>query len=317
MVLGFPIHIISKLCCIIDGKALALGQNCEVSEDGQIVWNGSLHCISCKANFAIQEGILNMLNGKALDNESRHELKLRNEHAVSRSTINNGLAWFDNEHNQMETIPTIEALSVNHNSTILELGCGDGRYSRLIADKCQWLMAVDFSLDSLKILQQRLSDSRNVGLVLGDITNMKVKEAGFDRILSTLVSNLPTLRHRAAMYRLASNALKSDGRFVFSTHHHGLRQRLKGEAKTGRYRPGGIYRKHFTRSECKNEVKQYFKSVTVKPIQIYFPFARRLGLPLVAQSRVLERVPLINCLGSLLLCTALQPIRMGNIRTYE
>ena len=120
--------------------------------------------------------------------------------------------------------------------------------------------------------------------MLGDVTTMKVCAGHFDRVFSTLVSNLPSREHRNAMYRLASCALKPDGRLVFSTHHHGYRQRLRGETKSGRYKQGGIYRYKFTVSECKAELWPYFNVVNARPIQIYFPFARRLRLPLVAQS---------------------------------
>ncbi len=309
MTLGFPIQLISKLCCNRDSAALELGQNCLVSEDGEFVRHGTIRCTNCKAAFAIDDGILNMLNGTVLGDESKHEQQLRNEYANSSLIKTTGCAWYENEHNYMEMIPTMEALSASKNMAILELGCGDGRYTIHLHDQFEWILAVDFSIDSLRVLQQRLQESRNIGLVLGDVTTMKVKAAGFDRVLSTLVSNLPTREHRNAMYSLAANALMPDGRFIFSTHNHGVRQRLKSETKSGRYGPGGIYRYNFTISECNAEVRPYFKAIKVKPIQIYFPFARRLRLPLVAQSRFLERVPLINSLGGLLLCTAEQPVR--------
>jgi SAM-dependent methyltransferase len=306
MTLGFPIQLISTLCCTSDGAALELNQNWQLNKCDGLIRHGTLHCDKCKAVFAIDDGILNMLNGIELDEESKHEQKLRNENAV-RSIKATGPAWYENEHNSMEMIPTIEALSVSQEKTILELGCGDGRYTVPLADQCQWILAIDFSIDSLRILQQRVKKMRNVGIVLGDITTMRVT-ASFDRVLSTLVSNLPTREHRNAMYYLAANALKPNGRFVFSTHHHGFRQRLEGETKSGRYNQGGIYRYNFSVSECKAEVRPYFKAINARPIQIYFPYARRLRLPLLALSRFLERVPLINGLGELILCSAEQQV---------
>lgn len=295
----------------MDGAALELGQNCQVSEDGGFVRHGTLHCSHCKADFAIDNGILNMLNDIAMDDESKHELQLRNDYAVevlSKALKAPGPSCHKNEDNSMEMIPTMEALSPSCDMTILELGCGDGRYTIPLAGECQWILAVDFSVESLRVLQRRLQETRNVGLVLGDVTTIKVEAAGFDRVLSTLVSNLPTREHRNAMYRLAANALRSNGHFVFSTHNYGFRQRLKGVTKSGSYGHGSIYRYIFTVSECKAEVRPYFKVIKAGPIQIYFPFARRLRLPLVALSRFLERVPLINDLGCLILCTAKQPL---------
>jgi len=292
---GFPIKFISVLCCPKDGATLELGQNCQLSKDGGFVRHGTMNCSACNAVFSINNGILDMLGHIALDDESKHEQQLRNKIKESAAEP----AWWENEDNYMEIIPTLKALSVKQDETILELGCGDGRYTTILANECQQILAVDFSLASLEILQQRLKESRNVGLVLGDITAMKFRGSIFDHVLSTLVSNLPTQQHRNAMYRLAANALKPTGRFTFSAHNQGVRQIIRGERKSDRYQPGGIYRYNFTVSECKAEVRPYFEKIKATPIQIYFPFARTLRLPLVSLSRFLEHVPLIKGLGNL------------------
>ena len=315
MTLGFPIHFISELCCTNDGTILQCGPNCQMSECGGFVRNGTLGCSNCGTFFTIEEGILNLLSGSHLEDESKHELQLRNEHATSIKIT--GPAWWENNDNAMEMIPTLEALSVHLNTTLLELGCGDGRYTTLLASQCQWILAVDFSIKSLRILQQRLKGAQNVGLVLGDVTAMKMRAAQVDRVFSTLVSNLSTREQRNAIYRLANHSLKSNGRFVFSTHHHGLRQRLNAEPKSGRYSDGHIYRYNFTVSECMAEVRPYFTVVKAWPIQICIPFARRLRLPSIALSRLLERIPLFNGLGELILCTVERPVPQSqNISTF-
>jgi cyclopropane fatty-acyl-phospholipid synthase-like methyltransferase len=306
MALGFPIEFVSKVRCKTDGAALELDGNCQLNEKDCVIRHGTLRCTTCGAAFVIDDGILNMLNEKAMHNESKHYQRIQNEH-TARSIKSTGSVWWENEHNAMEMIPTLEALCVSQDHTILELGCGDGRYTVQLARQCQWIVAIDFSIDSLRVLQQRLQGIKNVGLVLADITTMKVT-AGFDRVFSTLVSNLPTREYRAAMYHLAASVLKPDGRFVFSAHNFGFRQKLMGEAKSGRYSEGGIYRYKFTASECTAEVRQYFTKTNVRPIQIYLPFARTLRLPVIALSRFLERVPLINVLGELILCSAEHPV---------
>jgi SAM-dependent methyltransferase len=309
MIQGFPCQLISELRCTHDGAPLQLDQKCQMSEDGAFVRHGTLRCTDCSVTFSIDDGILNMLDADALDEESQHEKQLRNETARSQQAT--GPAWYENEQNLSEIIPTLEALSVNQGMTMLELGCGDGRYTVHLAGQCKWIVALDFSIESLRILAQRCKNLKNVALVLGDISSIKVCNAHFDRVFSTLASNLPTREHRQAMYHLATQALKPDGRFVFSTHHHGLRQRLSGEDKSGRYTHGGIYRYNFTVSECNAEVRPYFKFVVARPIQIHLPFARRLPLPIVVQSRFLERIPLLSYLGNLILCTAERPLRSG------
>lgn len=41
------------------------------------------------------------------------------------------------------------------------------------------------------------------------------------------------------------------------------------------------------------------------------PFAKRIGLPTVELSRRLERVPVVNRLGDLILCVAQAPLAAG------
>lgn len=308
MIAGFPIHLISSLRCTSDGATLLLSQNSELSEDGSQIINGSVHCQACCTEFMINDGILNMLNTIVLDEESMLEQRIRNERAIKAAKAE-GPAWYENAYGYAELIPTLDAVAANPTQTILELGCGDGRYTVLLAEQCQWVVAVDFSLESLRILQHRPGNRRNIALVLGDITTLQTDAEHFDCALSTLVSNLPTRSHRDAMYRLASIALKPTGRFVFGTHHQGFWQRLRGEAKSGRYRESGIYRYLFTVRECQAEVQSFFSSVSARPIQIHLPFAGLLRLPLVKISRLMESLPLINALGDLILCTAEKPIR--------
>jgi len=62
MISGFPIHLVFELSCIKDGAVPRLGQNCHLNEDGNYVKYGTLVCSDCGAAYAINDGILNMLN---------------------------------------------------------------------------------------------------------------------------------------------------------------------------------------------------------------------------------------------------------------
>jgi hypothetical protein len=171
------------------------------------------------------------------------------------------------------------------------------------------ILAVDYSVESLRMLQRQHEGDGIVGCVHGDVQTLKVCPGAFDCALSTLTSNVPW-RHRDTMYELARRALTPNGRFVFLAHHHGVRQILEGEAKHGHYNEGGVYRYNFTVSECKAEVANRFRAVSAYPIQVYLPFVSRLPLMQVAISRILEWVPVVNRLGCLVLCTAARPFAM-------
>ena len=296
--------MISLVRCTRDNTALVLVSDHEQSTDTtNSIESGDLRCPHCQSIYHIDRGILNLLDPSQMDEESLHEQKRRDADGFTVEKLDTNLARASNE---MEMISTLETLAVRPASLVLELGCGEGRYTLpLIADAR--ILAIDFSIELLRILRAKLPAGARAGLVMADISSLKVASSQFDYVFSTLTSNLPSRAHRESLYALASNALCESGRFVFSTHHHGFRQILSGEKKSGRYSPFGIYRYNFKVRECIDEASQFFKLVHARPIQIDFPFARTLRLPIVRLSRLLERVPLLSKFGNLVLCAAEQP----------
>lgn len=302
---GFPIRLVPSVRCTHDGAELAIEDGPRATPgDANAIQSGKLICVVCRALYSIDGGILNLLNESALDEESANEQRRRNANCATVDSLDTPAARANND---MEMLPILEALPVAPGHTILELGCGEGRYTTALAGRAN-VLAIDFSIELLRILQRRLPHgTRNVGLVLGDITTVKVAPQKFDFALSTLTSNLPTREHRERLYRLARTALVPRGRFVFCSHMQGIRQRLAGERKSGRYKFGGIYRYNFDLQESIDKVEPHFAHVRACPIQIHLPFARTLRLPVVRLSRILERVPLLNMFGMLLLGVAEGP----------
>lgn len=317
---GFPKCLLQFVRCPHDGAELELANGYLAPPgDADSVQSGRLVCRLCSAVSFLDGGILKLLSGIPLDEAGANELQRRNSDRATVGPMDTPTRRMQNE---MEMLPTLEALPVRPEHTVLELGCGEGRYTLPLAARTH-VLAVDFSIELLRILQSRLpANARNVGLVLGDITTLKVAPQKFDFALSTLTSNLPSRQHREALYHLARTALAPRGSFVFSSHLQGIRQRLAGEKKSGYYKPGGIYRYNFGLREAIAEVQPYFRRVHVRPIQIHFPLARTLGLPVVRLSRLLERVPVLNLFGMLLLGVATEPhapleSRHGASRTME
>ena len=302
---GFPTKLVSFVRCLYDGAELNLSAGyTPASAEDDSVHSGELVCSACGAAFHIDTGILNLLDQSSLDAESASEQRQRNE---SQFTFDAMDTPDQRAHHEMEMSPTLAALPVTTSQTILEVGCGEGRYTTVLAGRAN-VLAVDFSIGLLRVLQRRLPPgTRTVGLVLGDVTTIRTAPRTFDFVFSTLTSNLPTRKHRDALYRLAQTALQPRGRFVCSGHLQGIRHALSGQKKSEHYTPGGIYRYAFDLSEAAAEVKPYFKKVHARPIQIYFPMSRTLRLPTVGLSRLLERIPIANRLGELVLVAADQP----------
>jgi len=240
---------------------------------------------------------------ESLHPESDHERLLRDAEAVKSPEP----SW-STPADVMEMDATLEALELTEGQRVLELGPGRGRFTRRLQDLATTVVGVDISLESLKVAHLHV-DPERVALVHADATAPVGAPAAFDRILGTLASNLPDRVSRITSYRVASRALKDDGKFVFSTHYYGIRARLDREPKEGRYVAGGIYRSLLTRAEVIEEIKPFFARVTVRPICVVLPLTARLGLPLPALDKIARRVPLLRAFGTLLLVEAEAPVR--------
>ena len=300
MYAGFPVEVLRLVTCPADEGVLSVADG---SAAKGTVSDGAVRCARCRREYPVRGGILKLLDEKALDGESTHELQLREAAAPGYDDDMRTVHAFD----LMERLPTLATIDPQREHVLLELGCGTGRFTVELARACGTVLALDFSEASLRVLATKLDASSHIGLVQADVTRFAVARGAFDLVVSTLVSNLPTHTHREALYRLAARALREGGRFVFSTHSYTVRERLRRMSKDGRYDEGGIYRRLFTRRDVDDEVRPHFGSLESRPIQIAFPLTKRLGLPLLPISRVAERIPIVRRLGSLLLVTARAP----------
>jgi SAM-dependent methyltransferase len=198
----------------------------------------------------------------------------------------------------------IRALRLTGSERVLELGAGSGRYTLRLESLCRLVVAVDISLAGLTRIAKQVPAPNKVALLQADISHLQFRGQGFDRVLSTLTSNLPTRELRSRMFQLAAESLAPGGIFVFGAHHWGpaaLRQQLP---KEGYYDGDGIYRYYMTTQELKSEAQQYFSRVAVRPVCVAPPGSMRLGLPIYPVSRFCEQIPMLRNFGKLLLGVA-------------
>jgi len=278
--------------------------------NGSVI-GGRLNCAGCGRSYSISNGIAILLETQDLDPESQREQRTRDE--GNREDFQQEAErheWVESDTDWMEMLPTLEAMATARGNVVLEFGCGSGRYTLPLAKSGALLLALDFSLGSLRTLAQRLPAGLTAGLVQADATRRCVAPRCVDRVISTLVSNLPSREHRLAMLRVAAEALKDAGHFVFSTHHQNLASQLLGRPPSGRYIEGGIFRYFMRREEVLRESGVYFRRVHCRPIQIFVPGTRWTGLSTVTMSRVAEWIPLLRQQGALLLAKVAEPIRI-------
>jgi SAM-dependent methyltransferase len=297
---GIRKNQIAFLRCPDDGHELAVAK-ADVDAAGAIV-QGSLACVRCDRCFEVRDGIIIMRNDASVHTESRNEELQRDQDARQAE-----FAWEEDSASASEIDSTLAALDPLEQMSVLELGCGCGRYTHRLARRAENVIAVDFSIGSLRRLAARLRPQDPVALVCADVTQFKVAPGAFDRALSTLTSNLPTAEHRSALNRLAASALGAEGRFVFSAHYLGLRERLHGEQKAGHYPGSGIYRYLFGFREVRTETLFHFDDVRCRRIQVLVPLLGRLKSLARVLSRIGEHVPGLNRFAGLLLVTARRP----------
>ena len=73
--------------------------------------------------------------------------------------------------------------SVNGADVVLEVGAGLGFLTRLLAQKCRKVIAVEIDSKLVKILKEQLRDLQNVELIEGDV--LKVSIPSFNKVVST------------------------------------------------------------------------------------------------------------------------------------
>jgi len=94
---------------------------------------------------------------------------------------------------------------------ILEIGCGTGRFSRLLAGRAEKVLAIDISPQMIRLAQERSKLYPNIDFVKGDVMTYHLPDNQFDCVATlTTLHHLPT----ETILRTIRRALKPCGIFV-------------------------------------------------------------------------------------------------------
>lgn len=108
----------------------------------------------------------------------------------------------------------IEALELDKNKTVLEIGIGTGRLAHRTAPFCKYMVGIDVSPKTAERCKENLADHANISIINADFMSHSFNEK-FDVIYSAL-----TFMHienkRTAIEKVAA-LLNDGGRFVLST----------------------------------------------------------------------------------------------------
>ena len=108
---------------------------------------------------------------------------------------------------------------LSKNDVILDIGCGDGRLTALIAGRVKRVIAIDhqqFPLDMAGVICRHLG-IKNVKFEIGDARKLKYKDCGFDVVTCfDVIEHLPR-EDAERMINEISRVLKKDGWMCLTT----------------------------------------------------------------------------------------------------
>jgi len=255
----------------------------EETVHGDIV-RGALVCPVCRHSYPILEGIAQMLPNFLAEPRSAHmpedpvEIdRKRNEMAARDAQVEDydrmrGLELFGK---YWEIPSTLAELNPGANDVLLEAGCGTGRMTPSFARRCKAHIAVDFSMESLRVCRRKLERAglTNVTLLQADICALPLKDNRFDRVVSCgVLEHVPTEASRAKMIAELARVAKGGSPIVISAYYHNLYTRLFGE-KEGAHE-GGIYFFRFDRRELQEALSQSLAVERITGKLIYYYLAR-------------------------------------------
>lgn len=107
----------------------------------------------------------------------------------------------------------IRWLEAKAGERILDVGCGDGYYDKIISKSDAEVIGIDICKRKISVAQ-RLNRSENTEFIYMDAEEMKVPEASFDKVVSFCA--VEHLCNDERVIQDISRALKTDGYFVFS-----------------------------------------------------------------------------------------------------
>ena len=107
----------------------------------------------------------------------------------------------------------IDALCLDKEKTVFEIGVGTGRLAARVSLLCRRLVGIDFSPKTVARAKENLSDFQNTEIICEDFLRYETSER-FDVIYSSLT--FMHIKNKSTAYKKVTSLLKDGGRFVLS-----------------------------------------------------------------------------------------------------
>lgn len=254
-------------CGLISGNPSSVSEEDCAGCRRQSITEALLYCEKCGGIFEVVEGIPKLIpshfNNSAEANDKK-ELKDKKTEMKSRDE---GAAGYDRMTalsllSLVEKPLTLKMAALEGMQMVVELGCGTGRFTVDIAERAGEVIAVDLSLESLRLCREKSGD-KTVHHIQADINHLPFRDGVFDKAISCQVfEHIPSPKLRRHGLSEVSRILKDDGEFTVSVYRDFWFSKILGK-KEG-YHDGGIYYYRFNPEEFVSFLSEHFDVLSHK-----------------------------------------------------
>lgn len=286
------------ICCPVD-KSYPL-QVTDAQWDGEDLLAGKLLCTTCGANYGVEGGIARLVPPLGSHEYPSAEATLKEAKArdADAQAYDSTHAPYDSA---VELGMLMEAMDVQPEQVVLDLGAGTGRLSTLLAAKGAQVLAVDISPASLVLNRSKCAQLPGalVDQVVADACYLPFRNASADGAGSgMLLEHIPTQTDRRRFTEEIYRVLKPRAKLALTAYNYSWAKRRRGDREG--YHDGELYYYRLRRGELRELLSRYrVRTVTA--------ILSRPGRML--RSKLLDRLmarfpPLAEVTGTLLFAVA-------------
>lgn len=256
-----------------------------------------LICGNCKANIRLS------LDGECNCKEHSFEKTKNVLHKISQAAVSEEVRTRDAQadgylaHSKFPTqIRSVKSWleQAKPGGIALDLGCGPGPYTKLLAERMKSVVGVDFSPASLTINANSQDADTETLFVESDLNSICVKPASISALLmADFLQHLGGRSQRIALLNAAIQGLQPQGRFYLSFFNLNIKNYLRGDVH-GRFGRTGILYERLTPSNVLDDLPEAAVVEHISPMNIFHN---------ASLDRIIQKVPFAKYLGRMTVIT--------------
>jgi len=240
-------------------------ENCNTAID---LSGNEASCVCGKTHFSLSDGIY-VSHDLSVDQNS--EMLVRDRQAdgyLLHNKFPTQIASFDRWLNGIGTSEQSNpqgALEPGGDKIALDLGCGPGPWTKKLQESGYLVIAIDFSVSSLKVNSDNCKDGKTTPIFLQeDLNKISFVKNSVDLVvMADFLQHLGGRSQRERLLQEVFGALKMNGRFYLSFFNLNIKNYLKGDVHGGF--AGGMIR--YERLTTKNVIAGFPKYIVIDSVR--------------------------------------------------